>query len=79
MALTVIGAAVPNGSKVSRTFLPFEPESTVVWSNVNLGPYDDTALCKMYGWYLELIKSCQAEIFEDEIRRIRKGKQLIST
>lgn len=66
-------------SEASHTFLPSVPESPLVWSDVNLGPNDDTALYKMKGWYLEIMKSWKTEAFEEEIHRIRKGKQLLAT
>lgn len=70
---------VKDESRASRTFLASVPESPVVWTDVKLAPDDVAALYKMDGRYLELVKSCQAETFDEEIHRIRKGNNLQST
>jgi hypothetical protein len=70
---------VKDESRTSRTLLASVPESPVVWTDVKIAPDDIAALSKMDGRYLELVKSCQTETFEEEIRRIRGGKNLPSS
>lgn len=62
--------------RASRTFLASVTESPVIWSDIDLGPDDVPDVCKMDGQYLDWVKSCQAETFEEEIQRIWKKKQL---
>jgi hypothetical protein len=70
---------VKEETRASRTFCASVPESPVIWSDINLSPDDVPALYKIDGKYLDWVKSCQSETFEEEIRCIRKKKQLQST
>ncbi|XP_032781189.2 uncharacterized protein LOC116919325 [Daphnia magna] len=64
--------------RASRILHATVPDPEIVWADVRVGANDIPALCKLDGTFFDLVKSCQNQAYAEEIRRLRKGKQLKS-
>jgi hypothetical protein len=81
-SLKTIGHPIFHGSeevRPSRSYTAVLDKSADRWKEIQIGPEDVPALSKLEEKYLGLVRSCQSEVYEEELRRLKKGKQLHST
>jgi hypothetical protein len=71
--------AVKEEIRPSRSYTAVVEKSADRWKEIHIGPEDVPALSKLDEKYLELVRLCQSEVYEEELHRFKKGKQLHST
>lgn len=59
-----------------RTSINIAEPSTDEWADVAIRPGDIPCLVRRQGAFMDLLRKCQAEVYGEEIRRIRAGRAL---
>lgn len=71
--------AVTEELRPVRSHHTFTSTSTFDWGHVNIRKLDIPALARLASPFFDFVKRCQAESYQDELGRLKKGKELRST